>query len=104
MGLVFQELLGKTLKRQALGGKHSKNFFDTKGNLKHIKQLKFWPVQDVLREKYHFKKEEADAIVEFMMPLLKFDPKSRATAVDALRSKWLKSLTGVSAPRLTVLF
>jgi serine/threonine-protein kinase SRPK3 len=88
---MFQELLGKMPKRQALGGKYSKNFFDKKGNLKHIKQLKFWPVQDVLREKYHFKKEDADAIAEFMMPLLEFDPKSRATALDALRSKWLKS-------------
>lgn len=88
---MFQELLGKMPKRLALSGKYSKNFFDKKGNLKHIKQLKFWPIQDVLKEKYHFKKEDADAIAEFMMPLLEFDPKSRATALDALRSEWLRT-------------
>lgn len=88
---MFQELLGKMPKRLAMSGKYCKNFFDKKGNLKHIKQLKFWPIQDVLREKYHFKKEDADAIAEFMTPLLDFDPRSRATALDALRSKWLKT-------------
>jgi serine/threonine protein kinase len=87
---MFQELLGKMPKRIALEGKYSKNFFDKRGNLKHIKQLKFWPVQDVLAEKYHFPKEEAQAVADFMMPLLDFDPKTRATAQDALESNWLK--------------
>jgi len=87
---MFQELLGKIPKRIALEGKYSKSFFDKRGNLKHIKQLKFWPVQDVLMEKYHFPKEEAHAIADFMTPLLDFDPKTRATARDALESDWLK--------------
>jgi serine/threonine protein kinase len=87
---MFQELLGKMPKRIALEGKYSKSFFDKRGNLKHIKQLKFWPVQDVLMEKYHFPKEEAQAVADFMMPLLDFDPKTRATALDALGSDWLK--------------
>lgn len=87
---MFQELLGKIPKRIALDGKYSKNFFDKRGNLKHIKQLKFWPIQDVLMEKYHFPKEEAQAIADFMTPLLDFDPKTRATARDALESDWLK--------------
>jgi serine/threonine protein kinase len=47
-------------------------------------------VQDVLAEKYHFPKEEAQAVADFMMPLLDFDPKTRATAQDALESNWLK--------------
>ena len=87
---MFQELLGKIPKRIALDGKYSKTFFDKKGNLKHIKQLKFWPVQDVLMEKYHFPPEEAQAIADFMGPLLDFDPKTRATAQDALQNDWLK--------------
>ena len=41
-------------------------------------------------EKYHFPKVEAQAVADFMMPLLDFDPKSRATAIDALESDWLK--------------
>ena len=65
-------------------------YFDKKGNLKHIKSLKFWPIREVLAEKYHFSKEDAQAVEDFMKPLLDFDPKSRSTALDALRSKWLR--------------
>ena len=87
---MFQELLGKMPKRLALEGRYSSNFFDKRGNLKHIKQLKFWPVQDVLVEKYNFRKADAQDIADFMTPLLDFDPKTRATALDALESDWLK--------------
>jgi serine/threonine-protein kinase SRPK3 len=86
---MFQELLGKMPKKIALEGKYAKNFFDKRGSLKHIKQLKFWPIQDVLCEKYHFTKKEADDIAGFMMPLLDFDPKTRVTASQALKSDWL---------------
>jgi len=87
---MFQELLGKMPKRLSLNGKYSKKFFDRKGNLKHIKQLKYWPVQEVLKEKYHFSREDADGIAEFIRPLLDFDPSARTTALEALRSDWLK--------------
>jgi len=89
---MFQELLGKMPKRLAVEGKYSKNFFDKKGNLKHIKHLKFWPIQDVLVEKYHFSEEDAQAVADFMTPLLDFDPNTRATALEALRSDWLKNV------------
>ena len=87
---MFQELLGKMPKRLALEGKYSKQFFDKKGSLKHIKTLKFWPVQDVLQEKYHFSKEDANAVAAFVTPLLDFDPKTRTTALQALRHDWLR--------------
>ena len=87
---MFQELLGKMPKRVALDGKYAKTFFDKRGNLKHIKQLKYWPIQDVLMEKYHFPEEEALGIASFMTPLLDFDPKTRATALHALEHDWLK--------------
>lgn len=89
---MFQELLGQMPKRLALDGKYSKNFFDKKGNLRHIKQLKFWPMEDVLSEKYHFPREEAMAIADFVRPLLDFDPKTRMTAEQALQSDWLQSI------------
>lgn len=89
---MFQELLGKIPKKMATTGKYSKNYFDRKGNLKHIKQLKFWPIQDVLHEKYHFPMNEAKEVAEFMLPLLEFDTKQRATALQCLRHKWLKGV------------
>eukprot|EP00934_Nitzschia_sp_Nitz4_P006577 Nitzschia sp. Nitz4//scaffold11_size288233//114917//118175//NITZ4_000767-RA/size288233-augustus-gene-0.132-mRNA-1//-1//CDS//3329534053//6567//frame0 len=87
---MFQELLGKMPKGLALAGNYSKQFFDKKGNLKHIKNLKFWSIREVLMEKYHFSKEDAQSVEDFMKPLLDFDPRSRSTALDALRSKWLR--------------
>jgi len=89
---MFQELLGKIPKKIAVNGKYSKNYFDRKGNLKHIKQLKFWPVEDVLSEKYHFSSKEAEEIASFVVPLLEYDMKERATALDCLRHKWLKDV------------
>ena len=87
---MFQELLGKMPKRLSLAGKYSKNFFDRKGTLKHIKQLKFWPVQEVLCEKYHFERKDAEDVADFIRPLLEFDPEARHTALQALRSPWLQ--------------
>jgi serine/threonine protein kinase len=87
---MFQELLGKMPKKLALAGKYSKNFFDKKGNLKNIKQLKFWPVDEVLHEKYHFAAEDAEEVADFITPCLDFDPKERAMGIDCLNSDWLQ--------------
>merc|ERR1712157_484361 len=89
---MFQELLGKMPKKIALSGKYSKHFFTRKGELKHIHQLKYWPIQDVLVEKYHFSSKDANAIAEFMLPLLEFDSKKRGTALDCLKSDWLREV------------
>jgi len=89
---MFQELLGKIPKKIALGGKYSKKFFDRKGNLKHIKQLKFWPVEEVLHEKYHFSVRDAEEISNFVLPLLEYDAKERATAYECLQHDWLQDI------------
>lgn len=87
---MFQELLGKMPKKMALSGKHSKRFFSKKGELLHIQQLKYWPIEDVLHEKYRFQRKEAQCIGKFLLPLLEFNPKRRATALDCLHSDWLR--------------
>merc|ERR1712003_533845 len=89
---MFQELLGKMPKRIALEGRYSNVFFDRRGNLKHITQLKFWPIHKVLVEKYQFSEREANAVADFITPLLDFDTKTRATALDALRSDWIRNV------------
>ena len=90
---MFQELLGKIPKKIAIGGKHSKRFFTKKGDLIHIKQLKYWPIDEVLYEKYRFPRKEAQEIAKFMLPLLEFNPKKRATALEMLSSPWLQDTT-----------
>lgn len=89
---MFQELLGKMPKKIACNGKFSKNYFNRKGDLKHIKSLKFWPVEDVLAEKYRFSTKEAEEIASFIFPLLEYDTKERATALDCLHHKWLQDV------------
>jgi len=91
---MFQELLGKMPKKLALSGKYSKNFFNRKGELKHIHHLKFWPINEVLHEKYHFSVSDAEEIAEFIIPLLEFEPKNRATALECLNSGWLRDENG----------
>lgn len=77
-------------------------YFDSKGNLKKIPELNFWPLQDVIIEKfffspfnfrYHVKKEEARMINDFLIPMLEFDPLKRISAQDSLQDKWLTSVT-----------
>jgi serine/threonine-protein kinase SRPK3 len=55
----MMELLGRMPKNLALSGKNSKKFFDSKGHLRRISGLNFWPLRKVLLEKYKIKEEEA---------------------------------------------
>ncbi|KAK5666362.1 serine/threonine protein kinase, CMGC [Batrachochytrium dendrobatidis] len=87
------ELLGNFPKNMALSGKYSSNLFTRKGELRHIHKLRFWRLQDVLHEKYHFSVADATAISSFILPMLEINPLKRATAAELLRHEWLKDVT-----------
>ncbi|CAE1332474.1 SRPK2 [Acanthosepion pharaonis] len=53
------ELLGSIPKHIALSGKYSRDFFNRKGELRHITKLKPWGLNDVLIEKYEWDEKEA---------------------------------------------
>lgn len=55
---LFMELLGKMPKKVATAGKYAKDFFNRHGELRHIKKLRFWPLESVLREKYDMPEAE----------------------------------------------
>jgi serine/threonine-protein kinase SRPK3 len=42
--------------------------------------LKFWGLKDVLIEKYRLRDYEATALSDFLLTMLKWEPKDRATA------------------------
>ena len=86
----FIELLGKMPKKFALSGSDSLKYFDKKGKLRRIKKLVYYPLKSVLVEKYHFKEKEAQALADFMMPMLEYYPDKRASARELLRHPWLK--------------
>jgi len=89
---MFQELIGRMPKKLAISGKYSKNYFNRKGELKHIQKLNYWPLHEVLHEKYSFCVDEAKEIANFIIPMLEFKKERRAKAGDMLNHEWLKDV------------
>lgn len=85
------ELLGQIPRKLIAAGKHSKEFFTKKGDLKHISKLKPWGLADVLKEKYEWSEEDASCFTDFLLPMLELVPEKRATAAQCLRHPWLQS-------------
>jgi len=88
---LMLELLGrKTMpKRMIQLGKRSKEFFNLKGELRLIKKLKFWLLEDLLVEKYKFSAQDAADLSQFLLPMLQIDPGLRCSAEEALQHEWL---------------
>ena len=77
-------------KNLALSGKHSRKYFNTRGELRHIKGLSYWPIKKVLTDKYYFHDDEAQAFADFLLPMLEWHHDRRATAEEMLEHPWLK--------------
>ncbi|XP_078465630.1 SRSF protein kinase 3-like isoform X4 [Lampetra planeri] len=86
---LVTELLGKIPRDIALSGKYSREFFNRKGELRHITKLKPWGLYDVLVEKYEWSQQDAAQFSDFLMPMLELIPEKRATAAECLRHPWL---------------
>lgn len=86
------ELLGKLPLQLALGGKHSNDFYDARGELRQIKNLNFWPLKNVLTEKYRFADQTSSEICNFLEPMLVLNPIDRITAPQCLRNPWIRDI------------
>lgn len=60
---LFMELLGRIPRRMASTGKYAREFFNRQGELRHIKRLRYWPLENVLIEKYDLTKHEVQHII-----------------------------------------
>ncbi|KAL9947737.1 hypothetical protein ACHAQF_001348 [Verticillium nonalfalfae] len=89
------ELLGPFPKSLCLSGKWSQEIFNRKGELRNIHRLRHWALSDVLREKYHFKEEEAKRIADFLGPMLELVPEKRANAGGMAGHAWLTDTLGM---------
>lgn len=85
----MMEILGKMPKNIAFSGRLSKRFFDKTGHLLKIRGLQHWPLKKVLMEKYKFIETEAEALADFLLPMLEWYPEKRATAKEMLEHPWL---------------
>ena len=94
---LCMELLGKMPRKLALSGKHAGEFFNKKGELRNIRNLKFWGLDEVLIEKYKFDEGDAAALAAFVKPMLELDPNARGTASELLAHPWLAASRGSEA-------
>lgn len=88
---LMMELLGMMPRKIALGGRYSREFFNRYGDLRHIRRLRFWPLNKVLIEKYDFNEQDADDMADFLVPILDFVPEKRPTAAQCLLHPWLSA-------------
>ncbi|XP_015254203.1 PREDICTED: SRSF protein kinase 3-like isoform X2 [Cyprinodon variegatus] len=86
------ELLGKIPPDVALSGKYSAEYFNRKGDLRHVGPLKPWRLYDVLVEKYNFLLGEASEFSDFLLPMLDYHSERRVTAAQCLQHPWLTSV------------
>ncbi|KAL6637853.1 hypothetical protein ACP70R_025425 [Stipagrostis hirtigluma subsp. patula] len=87
---LMMELLGMMPRKIALGGRYSRDFFNRYGDLRHIRRLRFWPLNKVLMEKYEFTEKNANDMADFLVPILDFVPEKRPTAAQLLQHPWLE--------------
>merc|ERR1719235_2220079 len=89
---LFTELLGPMPGALIARGRRSPTYFNRKGDLRHIKSLRFWGLDDVLQQKYHMHPYEAKNLASFLLPMLKLAPEERSSAQQLLAHPWLRGL------------
>jgi len=90
------ELIGPIPRHIAFAGHYSREFFNKKGELRHITKLKPWGLYEVLTEKYEWDPETAQGFADWLMPMLAFDSDERATAQECLVHPFLTDVDGPS--------
>ncbi|PBP26669.1 serine/threonine-protein kinase SRPK2 [Diplocarpon rosae] len=94
------ELLGPFPKSLCMSGKWSQEIFNRKGELRNIHRLRHWALPDVLKEKYHFKDEDARKVAEFLTPMLELVPEKRANAGGMAGAEWLEDTVGMKGIKI----
>ncbi|XP_057213076.1 SRSF protein kinase 3 [Triplophysa rosa] len=85
------ELLGTIPPHFALSGRYSREYFNRRGELRHIANLKPWALFEVLLEKYEWPLDQAAQFSDFLLTMLEFLPENRATAAKCLQHPWMNS-------------
>ncbi|XVE79340.1 hypothetical protein DITRI_Ditri14bG0050300 [Diplodiscus trichospermus] len=98
---LMMELLGMMPRKIALGGRYSRDFFNRHGDLRHIRRLRFWPLDKVLMEKYNLNEQDATNMADFLIPILDFVPEKRPTAAQCLSHPWISAGLRLLEPSTT---
>lgn len=89
---LFVELLGPFPPKLIAKGRRSATYFNRRGELRHIKALRFWGLADVLQQKYHMHPVEARNLSSFLQPMLLLLPEERTSAKASLNHPWVRGL------------
>merc|ERR1740121_1597620 len=89
---LFVELLGPIPMKLISRGRRAMTYFNRRGELRHIKSLRYWGLADVLQQKYHMHPVEAKNLASFLLPMLHLQPEDRITGQKALEHPWLQGL------------
>lgn len=89
------ELLGKFPSQLLKDGKYSREFFNSRGELRNITKLKPWGLKAVLMDKYKYSETDAHEISDFLLPMLSINPEKRADAGGMLNHPWLSDAIGL---------
>lgn len=89
------ELLGPFPRELLQEGYYSRDYFNSRCELKRIQKLKPWGLRDVLIEKYKFSYNDAVEITEFLLPMLAIKPEARADAGGMINHPWLSDSLGL---------
>lgn len=89
---LFVELLGPMPPKLISRGRRSMTYFNRRGELRHIKTLRYWPLDQVLEQKYHMHRVEAVNLASFLTPMLHLNPEDRHSAQAMLVHPWLQGL------------
>lgn len=76
-------------------GVYTKDYFDSRGELRRIRKLKPLDMETILRDTYHFSEEDAREISAFLKPMLALDPRLRADAGGMANHPWLADAPGM---------
>lgn len=86
------ELLGNLPRTMIDSGRMAKTYFNSQGQLRHIKTLHYWGLEDVCTQKYHMHPLAATNLASFLAPMLRLNPVDRQTARQMLQHPWLRGL------------
>ncbi|XP_049851679.1 serine/threonine-protein kinase SRPK-like isoform X2 [Schistocerca gregaria] len=86
------ELLGNPPRSFVRSCRLGHHYLTKNGSPKHIHKLCYWPLQDVLIEKYRFLERDAAEICDFLLPMLEYSPMKRATAAEQLKHPWIRNI------------
>ncbi|CCE63897.1 hypothetical protein TPHA_0G00610 [Tetrapisispora phaffii CBS 4417] len=95
------ELLG-TLPTETLDkSQYKKKYFNRKKQLRNISNLQLYTLPDTLTDKYGFSESEANAISDFLLPMLRLDNFNRSDAGSMVNHPWLKDTIGLENIEVT---